>query len=328
LSQAGANPSTFTYDYLNRLTAVTTDSATAQYAYDGLGRRLIRSCNGLQTRYVIDPNGNLPNVIAETNSKGKAQAYYIYGLGLAYKLLPGGQTFTYHFDSRGSTIAMTNSTGRMVNKYSYGPYGERLAMIEGTHNPFGYIGRWGVMEEGDGLKFMRARFYDQTTGRFLNLDPLGFRAGVNPYVYVLNNPINLVDPLGLQAGFGYYDPGMASAAALGQVGYYGQSQPVPTDWTGVALVGGSVAMVPAVALGGPYVAAAAAAAATLVLSNPMTTAYILNSATDFISNYYVTGPPSPNIWGYLGVGLSIYNDPESYGLSNPNPNPNSSNGCK
>jgi RHS repeat-associated protein len=102
---------------------------------------------------------------------------------------------------------MTNSTGRMVNKYSYGPYGERLAMIEGTHNPFGYIGRWGVMEEGDGLKFMRARFYDQTTGRFLNLDPLGFRAGVNPYVYVQNNPVNSIDPRGLE-GFGFsFSPG-------------------------------------------------------------------------------------------------------------------------
>ena len=92
---------------------------------------------------------------------------------------------------------MTNSTGGIVNQYSYGPYGERLAMSEGTHNPFGYVGRWGVMEEGDGLKYMRARFYDDTTGRFLNQDPLGFRAGVNPYVSVSNDPVNLIDPLGL-----------------------------------------------------------------------------------------------------------------------------------
>ena len=57
------------------------------------------------------------------------------------------------------------------------------------------------MEEGDGLKYMRARFYDDTTGRFLNQDPLGFRAGVNPYVYCVNNPVNFIDPRGLQEEF-------------------------------------------------------------------------------------------------------------------------------
>jgi hypothetical protein len=41
-------------------------------------------------------------------------------------------------------------------------------MVEGIFNPFGYVGRYGVMEEGNDLKFMRARYYDDTTGRFLN----------------------------------------------------------------------------------------------------------------------------------------------------------------
>ncbi len=114
------------YDYLNRLTSATAGGANVQYAYDGLGNRLVRTFNGVQTRYVIDPNGRLPNMIAETDSTGKPSAYYIYGLGLAYKLLPDGETFTYHFDSRGSTIAMTNSTGRIVNQYSYGPWASVL----------------------------------------------------------------------------------------------------------------------------------------------------------------------------------------------------------
>lgn len=87
LSQTGANPATFTYDYLNRLTTVASGSANVQYAHDGLGNRLVRSYNGFHRRYVIDPNGRLPNVTAETDSTGKAQAYYIYGLGLAYKVL-------------------------------------------------------------------------------------------------------------------------------------------------------------------------------------------------------------------------------------------------
>lgn len=52
-----------------------------------------------------------------------------------------------------------------------------------------------------GLSFMNARYYDPASGRFLSEDPLGFAAGdMNVYRYVGNNPVNLVDPTGLEAG--------------------------------------------------------------------------------------------------------------------------------
>jgi RHS repeat-associated protein len=141
-------------------------------------------------------------VIAETDTLGNVQAWYIYGLGLAYKLMPDGNIYTYHFDSRGSTIAMTDGTGQIVNEYSYGPNGERTGIVEATPNPFGYIGRYGVMEEGNGLKFMRARYYDDGSGRFLNKDliPGDIRTpqSLNRYAYAQNNPVNWIDPLGLQ----------------------------------------------------------------------------------------------------------------------------------
>jgi uncharacterized protein RhaS with RHS repeats len=44
---------------------------------------------------------------------------------------------------------------------------------------------------------MRARYYDPTAGRFLSEDPTGFHGGVNFYSYVLNDPVGLVDPFGL-----------------------------------------------------------------------------------------------------------------------------------
>ena len=199
-AQYGNNAAIFTYDYLNRLATVT-GSTNLQFGYDGLGRRLSRTINYAQTLYVIDPNGSLPNVIAETDTLGNVQDWYIYGLGLAYKLMPDGTTYIYHFDDRGSTIAMTEGTGQIVNEYSYGPHGERLGILEGTHNPFGYVGRYGVMEEGNGLKFMRARYYDDGSGRFLNKDliPGVIRSpqSLNRYAYALNNPVNGIDPLGL-----------------------------------------------------------------------------------------------------------------------------------
>jgi len=115
----GSNAASFAYDYQNRLLAAAFGSSYLQYAYDGLGRRLSSTQNNLQTLYVLDPNGALPNVIAETDSSGNIQDYYIYGQGLLYKLLPNGSTYSYHFDSRGSSIAMTDNFDNMVNLPDY-----------------------------------------------------------------------------------------------------------------------------------------------------------------------------------------------------------------
>jgi len=63
--------------------------------------------------------------------------------------------------------------------------------------------RW---DEETGIYYYRARYYDPTIGRFLSQDPLGMVDGPNLYAYVLNNPINFVDPLGLcTLNFGWDD---------------------------------------------------------------------------------------------------------------------------
>jgi len=77
------------------------------------------------------------------------------------------------------------------------------------------VGEYGVMEEKDGLYYMRARYYDAGTGRFISEDPLGFDGGdVNLYAYVQNNPINFTDPLGLktlQFGLGFNAGGITGS---------------------------------------------------------------------------------------------------------------------
>ena len=50
-----------------------------------------------------------------------------------------------------------------------------------------------------GLVYYRARYYDPAVGRFVSRDPIGLQGGINQYAYVGNNPVNLTDPLGLQA---------------------------------------------------------------------------------------------------------------------------------
>ena len=90
-------------------------------------------------------------------------------------------------------------------------------------NPYTYTGReWDAVE---GLYFYRARFYDPAAGRFLSFDPIlrGYEhktastctesvgafplkrpQELHPYIYVLNNPINLTDPSGKAPVYGNY----------------------------------------------------------------------------------------------------------------------------
>ena len=85
--------------------------------------------------------------------------------------------------------------------------GEDLAVGEpgvvidgGVDNPFTYLGRFGIMQEGEtGLYLMRRRVYDSRTQRFLSRDPLGNQLHpqlVNPYQYAAQNPMRYIDPLG------------------------------------------------------------------------------------------------------------------------------------
>jgi RHS repeat-associated protein len=96
---------------------------------------------------------------------------------------------------------MTDSSGNIVNKYAYDAFGNVLHSEEATPNPFKYVGMAGAMDEGNGLLYMRARYYDPGLGRFINQDPIGLLGGINVYEYVGNNPLNFVDPSGLQSPY-------------------------------------------------------------------------------------------------------------------------------
>ena len=72
---------------------------------------------------------------------------------------------------------MTDSVGVIANQYSYLPFGEALSIQETILNPFEFVGQFGVQRDGNGLDFMRARFYSSDDGRFINEDPIGVPAG-------------------------------------------------------------------------------------------------------------------------------------------------------
>ncbi len=165
------------------------------FDYDGRGNRIRAVRSGVATRYVYDPFGNL---LAEVDDQNHITRKYIYGGGLIAMAMPDAR-YCYHFNATGSTIALTDMTGVVVNSYAYEPFGQILAEQETLPQPFKFVGRFGVMAEPNGLYYMRARYYDPTAGRFISEDPLGFGGGdVNLYAYVGNDPVNFIDPNGLQ----------------------------------------------------------------------------------------------------------------------------------
>ena len=184
------------YDVENHLVSVSTPTDTWNYEYDALGNRIASVHDGVRTEYQLDPTG-MVNVAGEYDSSGNLIAFYNHGLGLESETLNGGSTAYYDFNAIGSTKGLTDAAGGYVNQYTYLPFGENLTATEGIANPFEYVGQWGVMDEGNGLDFMRARYYSEQDGRFVQEDRIGLAGGFNLYSYTDNSPIYFLDPEGL-----------------------------------------------------------------------------------------------------------------------------------
>ncbi|MEZ2252460.1 RHS repeat-associated core domain-containing protein [Microcoleus sp.] len=195
----GGKTSTYTYNAENRLVGVVTPDGIWSYDYDAFGNRIASTHNGQRTEYLLDPSG-FGNVVGEY-SNGNLIARYTHGLGLENRVDATNTTAYYDFDALGSTAGLTGGNGSYVNRYSYLPFGEDLNKVEAVSNPFEFVGKFGVMDEGNGLDFMRARYYDTVSGRFTATDPLGFLgSGTNLYTYASNTPLIVIDPKG-EVGF-------------------------------------------------------------------------------------------------------------------------------
>ncbi|MEN6460939.1 MAG: X2-like carbohydrate binding domain-containing protein [Syntrophomonas sp.] len=189
--------SDFNYDSRNRLTK----GGDISYSYDPENNRTSQEKETVATNYVVNPQASLSQILQM--KKGSNTSYCVYGLGLLGIEDADGNYQAYHYDRRGSTVAITNMTGAITDTFSYGPYGELANHSGGTDTPFLYNGKDSVMTDANGLYYMRARYYQPEIKRFINQDVLlgniTDSKTLNRYAYVNGQPVNLVDPWGLEA---------------------------------------------------------------------------------------------------------------------------------
>jgi RHS repeat-associated protein len=127
---------------------------------------------------------------------GSASADILAGLGIDEYFTRTDGNGARHFltDALQSTVALADGSGDVETEYSYEPFGATTTSGSSTANPFGFTGR---ENDGTGLQFSRARYYDPRLQRFISEDPLGFGGGdVNLHAYVWNSTPNFTDPTG------------------------------------------------------------------------------------------------------------------------------------
>ncbi len=185
---------TASYNAENQPTAITANGTSRTYLYNANGLKIRKTENGMETNYHYDHKNRL---LFETNSTGTVTVCYLYNKDTPMAFgLAGSEFQYYHYSRMGNTEAVSNDAGEISTTYSYLPYGQYNMVGTQLNNPFTYVGAHGVMDEGDNLFYMKNRFYDADSRHFLQRDPIGFKGGVNLYLYTNANPIDYIDPQG------------------------------------------------------------------------------------------------------------------------------------
>ena len=198
----GTDITLFDYNGLERLESVTLpDTTTIDYTYDADGRRLSQTVNSTDTTtYLWDEFSRYGDVVQ--TSTATEDVTYTTGMGLVLVQSSGSDDHYFYHDGQGSTRALADASGNVVDSYTYTAFGELYGYTGTPQTDFLYTGQ--QYDDLTDLYNLRARMYDPGIGRFLGQDiyPIDYQNPVelNRYVYTANNPINLVDPSGLLVG--------------------------------------------------------------------------------------------------------------------------------
>jgi RHS repeat-associated protein len=135
------------------------------------------------------------HLIGETNQSGQMLAEYVYlGDQLLVMIKPGEAVYYFHNDHLGTPQVLTDDSQTIAWKAVYTPFGEAVASVQTIDSPFRFPGQY--YDQETGLHYNYFRYYNPQIGRYITPDPIGLEGGINLFAYV-DNPINVIDPLGL-----------------------------------------------------------------------------------------------------------------------------------
>ncbi|HEX4747528.1 MAG TPA: RHS repeat-associated core domain-containing protein [Gaiellaceae bacterium] len=196
----GRGADTFTYDALHRLTSSTVAGTGRTFAYQGDGLLASRTVSGgAATALLWDPLTPLARLLQVGSER------IVYGLGPLYGEKADGTSHSFARDGSKSVRAEVGSTGAVTKSFRYTAYGELQAVSPGAATPT-FLGYNSQLRDGSGLLYLRARWYEPASGRFLTRDPLHGSAAspatLNAFGYGGGNPITQSDPSGMRVTSG------------------------------------------------------------------------------------------------------------------------------
>jgi RHS repeat-associated protein len=195
------NGNNYKWDASNRLVGIIYNSGAnvgnhTEFAYDGLSRRtqiIERAGTTIGSGTILSTKNYLwiGSETAEERDASNSVTKRFFPLGEQQ----AGTAYYYTRDQLSSIRELCNSTGTIVARYAYDPYG-RTTLVTGTDlSTFQFAGDYA--HQPSGLNLTHYRVYDPNTARWLSRDPIKEKGGLNLYEYCNDDGINSIDPQGL-----------------------------------------------------------------------------------------------------------------------------------
>ena len=195
-----ADGKTFSYTYDNRLKSVNGNAITL--GYDGNNNRVRKTVGGVTTNYLVDelsPSGYAQ--VVEELVGGQVKKAYTWGhMLISQRQLIAGSYVVSHYGQDGSENVrqLFDNSGAVTDTFDYDAFGVLIGRTGTTANSYLYRSQ---QFDGDlGFYYNRARYYDQTRGRFLSRDEFDGSPSeprsLHKYQYGQANPITFSDPSG------------------------------------------------------------------------------------------------------------------------------------
>jgi RHS repeat-associated protein len=212
---------TFCFDLNNKLNSA--NSNVVSFSYDALGRRVSKTTSSGSITYYYARD----QMIEEYTGKSLS-ASYVFGNNIdeTLQMKRGNNVYYYHSNQLGSTMALSDKSGKIVERVAYDVYGtpsfldaERNELAQSSvGNNILFTGR--EYDSEIELYYLRARSLHTKLGRFVQKDPLMYINGLNDFIYVNNSAVLNCDPTGLEmriTGGNFFGSG-------GGGNYYGSGQ--------------------------------------------------------------------------------------------------------